>query len=146
MSSSSAIIGWRERVSLPELGIDRITCKVDTGARSSSLHATNMETFVTEGRPMVRFDVQPYRKKPDIIVHCQAEVLDERVITDSGGHRESRFVILTPVIVGQQRYLIEITLTNRETMRYRMLLGRTGLSGRFLVDSSRSYLTGKKKA
>lgn len=145
MSESLAIIGWRERVALPELGIDRITCKVDTGARSPSLHATNMETFVADSRPMVRFDVQPYRKKPDILVHCEAEVLDERVVTDSGGHRESRFVILTPVVVGGQRYQIEITLTNRESMRYRMLLGRTGLSGRFLVDSSRSYLTGKNK-
>lgn len=146
MNEPMTTIGWRERVALPELGIDRITCKVDTGARSSSLHATGLETFVDGGRPMVRFHVQPYRKKPDIVIHCQAEVLDERVVTDSGGHRENRVVILTPVIVGDQRYDIEVTLTNRETMRYRMLLGRTGLSGRFLVDASRSYLTGKTKS
>ena len=145
MNQSLQTIGWRERLALPELGIGRITCKVDTGARSSSLHALNMETFVEQGRRLVRFDVQPNRKKSDFLLHCQAEVLDERVVSNSGGARERRIVILTPVEIGSQRYPIEVTLTNREAMRYRMLLGRTGLSGRFMVDTSKSYLMGKNR-
>ncbi len=135
------IIGWREWLQLPQLGIDYIKAKVDTGARTSALHTFDLEPYLDKGVQMVHFKVHPLQDNQDIIVECHYPVLDQRLVADSGGHREHRYVIVTEARVGDISWEIEMTLTNRDTMRFRMLLGRTAMAGRFLVNSKKSYLT-----
>lgn len=136
-------LGWREWVSLPELGIERIKAKVDTGARTSALHAFELERYQDGEAQRVRFRIHPLQKRDDLVVECDAKVIDERNVTDSGGHREQRLVIATEAEVAGVRFPIEMTLTDRDTMLFRMLLGRTALRGRFNVDPGRSFLTGR---
>jgi hypothetical protein len=137
-------LGWREWVGLPELGIDRIKAKVDTGARTSALHAFAVHAFVEDGRQRVRFSMHPIQKDESTVVQCVADVLDQRVVSDSGGHKESRWVIRTRVDLGTESWPIEVTLTARDDMLFRMLLGRTAIRGRYLVDPARSYLHGDR--
>ena len=139
------LVGWREWAALPDLGIKHLKCKIDTGARSSALHAFYLEPFEENGIQRVRFGIHPRQRRVDKVVECVSDVIDERIVTDSGGHKESRLVILTKVVLGSHIFPVEMTLTNRDTMRFRMLLGRTGMAGRFLVDPEASYLLGKKK-
>jgi hypothetical protein len=137
-------IGWKEWLSLPELGIPAIKAKIDTGARTSSLHTYQLEKFSKNGKDFARFDIHPLQKRSDITVTCESEIIDVRVVKDSGGHEEERFFIKTPVQLAGKTWDIEISLTNRENMLFRMLLGRTGLiSGHLLVDSSVHYAAGK---
>ncbi|MEO7557816.1 MAG: ATP-dependent zinc protease [Gammaproteobacteria bacterium] len=133
-------VGWREWVALPELGITAIKAKIDTGARNSALHAFKLEKFEEDGRLRVRFNVHPLQDRKDKTVECVADVVDERWVSNSGGHRERRLVIRTPVQVGKRSWPIEITLTNRSSMTFRMLMGRTALQGRLLIDPEASYL------
>ncbi len=135
-------LGWREWLSLPDLGVENIKAKVDTGARTSALHSFSQKTFHERGVLMVRFRLHPLQRRIDVIKECTAEVIDQRTVSDSGGHREKRLVIATTVQLGEQSWPVEMTLTRRDSMRFRMLLGRTALGGRYLVDSERSYLVG----
>ena len=136
-------VGWREWVALPALGLPAIKAKLDTGARTSTLHTFRLETFHHQGQQRVRFWVHPIQARVDIAVSCEAAVLDERVITSSGGHRESRWVIETNLRVASEEWPIELTLTNRDALRFRMLLARSALAGHVRVDPDQSYLLGR---
>ena len=143
MDKPLTTIGWREWLSLPALGIPQIKAKIDTGAKTSALHTFSLQTYTEQGCKWVRFGLHPFQKKLKPELFCNAEVIDERVVSDSGGHREQRLVIVTPVRLGTQQWPVEITLTNRENMIFRMLLGRTAMQGRFLVNPQASYQAGK---
>lgn len=134
-------VGWREWLALPELGIDKIKAKVDTGARTSCIHAFRVEEFTQEEQVWVRFWVHPIQDDNNTEVQCQAKVIDQRTVTDSGGHQEQRYVIQTQLLIGGQQWPIEATLTNRDTMKFRMLLGRTAMAERIVVDPELSYQT-----
>lgn len=136
------VLGWREWLGLPELGIARIKAKVDSGARSSALHTHSLEAVGTD---RVRFALRPLQNDTRL-QWCETELLDWRWVTDSGGHRELRPFIRTEVVLGPERWPVEVSLTARDTMRFRMLLGRTALAGRFLVDPQASYLQGRRRA
>jgi hypothetical protein len=143
-SSHLKVLGWREWAGLPELGLPLIKAKLDTGARTSALHAFDLDTETdADGRVWARFAVHPLQGRLDVAVNCRAPVLDQRQVSDSGGHREQRFVIATRLRLGPDSWPIELTLTNRDTMRFRMLIGRTALTKRALVDSGRSYALGQ---
>ena len=145
MNTTSEILtfGWREWVSLPDIGIKQIKAKVDTGARTSALHASELRPFSEHGRDRVEFRMHPLQKDTETVVTCTADILDTRTVTDSGGHKEERFVIETTLAIGGQAWPIEVTLTSRDDMLFRMLLGRTAMSGMAVVDPARSYLVGK---
>lgn len=136
-------LGWREWVALPELGLVRIKAKVDSGARTSALHAFFVETIEQEGILRVRFMIHPFQHDTQTERECVADLVEERLVTDSGGHSEMRQVIRTPIMVGQRKWPIEITLTNRDTMKFRMLLGRNALKGNYLINPGNSFLAGK---
>ena len=134
------IIGWREQLALPDLGIREVKAKIDTGARSSALHAFDVETFNSNGKRMVRFKVHPYQRDAHRTVTAEAELLDQRQVRNSGGQTQVRPVIETSVELNGDRWSIELTLTNRDVMGFRMLLGRQAVRRRFLVDAGRSFL------
>lgn len=136
------VLGWREWVSLPELGITWIKAKVDTGARTSALHAFELEPFQRAGKDWVRFSVHPLQGKNDTVIQCESPVLERRDVTDSGGHLENRPVIETELLLGSFSKRIELTLTDRDTMRFKMLLGRTALRPNILVYPSQSFKLG----
>ncbi|MET0191853.1 MAG: RimK/LysX family protein [Hyphomicrobiaceae bacterium] len=133
------ILGWEEWVSLPDLGLPAIKAKVDTGARTSALHAYFVEPVHVEGVQMVRFGVHPIPRRDDVEIICTARVKDRREVTSSNGERENRFVIETPVRIGEREWPIEITLTNRNAMAYRMLIGRQAITDDILVDPASSF-------
>ena len=129
---------------LPDLGIPAIKAKIDTGARTSALHAFFIEPFEENGKKKVRFKIHPLQRRTDIELTCIADVVDRRMVSDSGGHREMRYVISSRIIINSTEIDAEITLTDRDNMRFRMLLGRTALGDRFLVDPNRSFLAGPR--
>jgi hypothetical protein len=133
-------IGWREWVSLPELGIDRIKAKVDTGARTSALHAHRLRIIEDEGREYAEFRIRPVQRKAKPSIPARAPIVDWRKVRSSSGKQQLRPVIATAIQVGDRRFRIEITLAGRDEMGFRMLLGRTAIRGRFLVDPGHSFL------
>jgi hypothetical protein len=136
-------IGWYEHVQLPELGLSACPAKVDTGARTSALHADKIERFERDGEGWVRFSVRFKSDKVVLNTQCEARLVDKRMVSNSGGHKQQRYVITTLAQLGLHTWPIEITLTHRGTMKFPMLLGRTALSTRFIVDVSRSNLLGR---
>ncbi|MFQ4135624.1 ATP-dependent zinc protease [Nodosilinea sp. PGN35] len=139
-AATAAIIGWREWVALPTLGVAAVKAKIDTGARSSTLHAFSVERFEQAGRAMVRFQAHPIQRNDDYTVTAEAALLEERMVRNSGGQAEMRPVIETLVQLGSAVWAIELTLTNRDEMGFRMLLGRQAVRRRYLVDPGRSFL------
>jgi hypothetical protein len=139
-------LGWREWCGLPDLGIPAIKAKIDTGAKTSCLHTFCIEPYTENGNSHVRFKVHPIQKNEDLVLECVAPVKDERIVTDSGGHKEMRYIIETTVRIGDKTRLIEMSLTNRDTMRFRMLLGRRAMEDNTLVDPAASYLNGRLRA
>ncbi len=136
-------IGWREWAALPDLGVPAIKAKVDTGARTSSLHAWDTVVFEEEGTRRVRFVLHPVQRSMRHTVECVADLADVREVRNSGGGSEPRPVIVTTLRLGGHLWPIEITLTRRDEMGFRMLLGRQAIRGRFVVDPGRSFLTGR---
>lgn len=141
MIDAKTTIGWCETFSFPELTLKNVQAKIDTGARTSCLHAFYVEKFrAKDGSARVRFGVHPLQGSDELAVHCEAALHDERYVTDSGGHRTKRCVILTTFEADGHSFQAELTLTDRDSMKFRMLLGRTAMHERFVVDPSASYL------
>ena len=132
------IVGWRELIHLPELGLHSVPAKIDTGARTSSLHGTVLEEFERDGEKYVRFAVDFSRQ--DVRQVCEAVHVDIRGITSSNGETQSRYVIKTPLKIGDVEFRAEISLADRSDMRFPMLIGRSSLRRRFVVDSGYSWL------
>lgn len=137
------LIGWKEWLALPELNIPAVKAKIDTGARTSALHTFQLDEFTDQGRRMIRFGVHPLQKRQDVELFCVAPILERRRIKDSGGHVETRYLIETNTRIGQLLIPIKITLTNRDGMLFRMLLGRKAVENQFIVDPARAYLHGR---
>jgi len=146
MTTSGKIIGWREFAGLPQLQIERIKVKIDTGARSSALHAFNIQERSQDGRQIISFQVHPRQKDSKTIITTEAELLEYRQIRNSGGKAQLRPVIKTNIQVGAEIWSIELSLTNRDVMGFRMLLGRQGVRNKFLVDPGRSFLLSSRKS
>ena len=136
------LLGWREWVALPHLNINELKAKIDTGARSSALHAFSIEPYRKNGQRWVMFSIHPQQKNTDTFIECHSPVKDRRIVTDSGGHKQRRYVIETELILGSSMLRAEITLTNRDSMLFRMLIGRTTINTRFIIDPNASYLQG----
>lgn len=137
------IIGWREWAAFPDLGVDRINAKIDTGARTSAIHAFRIREESIDGIPYVSFRLHPIqrRKTPDIF--CSVPIADKRLVTSSNGQKQNRIVIKTPMTLGTRTWPIELTLTDRDEMTFRLLLGREALRNRFLIDASGSHRLGQ---
>ncbi len=145
MKKDLTIVGWREWVCLPELGIKTIKAKVDTGARTSSLHAEDIEIRRRGGKQVVRFVVHPIQRNRSQTIVATAPLIDERAVRSSSGHHQLRPVIETPIRLGGHVWPVEITLTSRDVMGFRMLLGRQAIRRHAVVDPGRSFLMGKVK-
>ncbi|WP_316897781.1 ATP-dependent zinc protease [Pseudodesulfovibrio indicus] len=138
------IIGWREWLALPDLNVPAIKAKVDTGARTSALHAFDVVPFERDGVSHVAFNVHPLQGDDDLVIPCAAPLVDRRNVTNSGGQSQKRYVIATTLLIAGRSWPIELTLTNRDEMKFRMLLGRNAMSGRLVVDPSLSMQGGGK--
>ncbi len=145
MKNDIITVGWREYVGLPSLNIESIKAKIDTGARTSALHAFELHPFTQGGVSKIRFSIHPVQRDTETITTCVADIIDQRQIRDSGGHLENRWVIQSEVTIGSFHWPIELTLTDRDNMRFRMLLGRTAMQDRIIVNPSGSYLIGKRR-
>ena len=137
------IVGSEEWCTFPELGIPTIKARVDSGAKTSALHAVNISPFQKDDENWVKFDINPIQNNTRTVIHCQAPLVDKRIVKSSSGFREQRYVIKSGIQIGETFWEVELTLTNRDSMGFRMLLGREAMSGRLLVDPERKYLMGQ---
>ena len=136
-------IGWREWIGLPELGIDRIKAKIDTGARTSAIHAFRIRKIDGDDESQIEFFVHPVQRRRNPELRCVAHVVDERTVTSSNGRSETRYVIITPIRLGDAVWPIELTLSNRDQLGFRVLAGRAAIRDKFIVDPGASYLFGR---
>ena len=139
------MVGWREWVGLPALGVPWIKAKLDTGARTSALHAFDLEEIVRDGRPWVRFSVHPWQRNAEDAVTAELPVHDQRHVRSSSGHAQERYVVLLDLRLADHTVTAEVTLTRRDEMGFRMLVGREALRQGFVVDSGHSYLGGRPR-
>jgi len=137
------MIGWREWVAIPDLGVHQIKVKVDTGAKTSALHAEDIRIVRKGGKRFVRFKIRPYQQNTNLEVDARAPLVEKRPVRSSTGHETIRPVILVPILIAGEMLEIELSLVNRDMMGFRMLLGREALKGRFIVDPQRSFLLGR---
>lgn len=137
------IVGSEEWCSLPTIGIPTIKARVDSGAKTSAIHAINIKTFTKNQQEWVKFDINPIQNNAKALIHCEAQLIDQRIVKSSSGFREKRYVIQTSVSLGDKTWDIEVTLTNRDSMGYRMLLGREAMSGRVMVDPEQRFVLGQ---
>lgn len=142
-SHSNTLTGWREWVSLPDAGVDWIKAKIDTGARTSSLHAFDVVEFTREDEPWVRFRVNPWQDTNADAVIVEYPISDRRRVRSSSGHTEERLVVILAIRLVGRVFTSEVTLTNRDEMGFRMLIGREALRRRFIIDPARSFLGGR---
>lgn len=140
------LIGWNEWCALPALGIPAIKAKIDTGAKTSALHAFNLEAFYKNGKKYVHFQIHPLQNNNTLRMDCQSLIIDDRQIMSSNGHKEQRYVIITPMQLGSVCFDIELTLSNRDPLQFRMLLGREALSHRVEINPARAQLQGKRSS
>lgn len=144
-SHLTSVAGWREWVSLPDLGVDWIKAKLDTGARTSALHAFDLQEFERDGQTWVRFSIHPWQRNADDAVTAELPVHDVRHVRSSSGHVQERYVVLVAVRIGLRKITTEVTLTRRDAMGFRLLIGREALRQGYVVDPGRSYLGGRPK-
>jgi hypothetical protein len=143
--AAPAVVGWREWVSLPQAGVEWVKAKIDTGARSSAIHAFDLEPFDQDGAEWVRFSIHPWQKSDEDHVELSLPVLDRREVRSSNGQVEQRYAVALDVALAGRTITTVMTLSNRDEMGFRMLIGREALERGFLVDSSRSYAGGKPR-
>jgi ribosomal protein S6--L-glutamate ligase len=141
--TDKTVIGIEEWFNFPTLQIPLIKARIDTGAKTSSLHAFDIVSVRRQGKHYVRFCAHPLQRNKKITVACEAEVYDERIVKSSSGHKEQRYVIQVPIKAGQRDWLVEVNLTDRDSMGYRLLIGREALAGRFFIDPARSFCLGE---
>ncbi|WDQ18663.1 ATP-dependent zinc protease family protein [Rhodopirellula sp. P2] len=139
------VIGWREWVGLPELKVRHVKAKIDTGARSSSLHAFDVDTYFDQDVERVRFSIHPVQQRDDLHIEADVPILERRHIRSSNGNVSERIVIRTPLEILRRRVMVDLTLANRDSMGFRMLVGREAIRNRFLVDCGASFLAGRRK-
>lgn len=142
-SASHTIAGWREWVALPDLGVPWLKAKLDTGARSSAIHAFDIEPFDREGEDWVRYSLHPWQKTADEAVGCESRIIGRRSIRSSSGHSDVRYVVSMDISLVGRVVTSEVTLSRRDEMGFRMLVGREALRQGFLVDPAHSYLGGR---
>ena len=146
VKKTKKIIGWKEWFSLDCIALPAIKGKIDTGAKTSALHAFNIETFYIEDVEYVRFDIHPLQKNKRFVRSCISRVIDRRMVSDSSGKKEKRIVIKSDLKIGDKKIRVELTLTNRDNMSFRMLLGREAImQAKMIVDISKSFVQGKLK-
>ena len=138
-----SLLGWQEWCALPQLHIPYIKAKIDTGAKTSALHAFNIREFQHHEQKWIQFDIHPLQANHRISKQCRAEVIDEREVISSTGHKEHRYVIKTTLLLGLLSYPSELTLSNRDPMKFRMLLGREALHNKCVVDPAHTLLLGR---
>ena len=139
------VIGWREWVKMPDLHVENIKAKIDTGAKTSAIHAENIKFIKRKGRDLVKFDIYPLQKNKTKKNTATAELFDMRQVRSSNGQMEKRPVIITDIELDGEKWPIEMTLTKRDVMGFRMLLGRQAFQGRYLIDVEKSFLAEKRQ-